>query len=89
VVFAIILVINESIGRWRPWWHALPVALADLFLLGVLYFIDANLGVELVMIWRNLVSELPSGLWLGEPGWRSAHCLATGNAGRWSSLDWQ
>jgi len=74
--YAIHLFKSQALGRARAWRHYLVLALADIFMLALLYIFFDELGAENVMIGRNLVKALPWVVWLGAAGlalWSPPH----------------
>jgi len=66
--YAFYLLKSGGLEKQRAWRHYLALAIADIFMIALLYVFFTQLGSEVVMIWRNLDHVLPYVIWLDVAG---------------------
>jgi predicted MPP superfamily phosphohydrolase len=66
--YAVYLLKSGGLEKPRAWRHYLALAIANLFMISLLYVFFTQLGAEVVMIWRNLAHAAPYIVWLGAIG---------------------
>lgn len=68
VGYAVHLLKSGGLEKPRAWRHYLALAIANIFMISLLYIFFTQLGAEVVMIWRNLAHAAPYIVWLGAIG---------------------